>query len=258
MDLVTYEIREAVGVVSLNRPERHNAWNDELARALRATLREAMKDRAVRAILLRGEGRSFSSGRDTGQIGQRARGESDHTFVRAAQEFGLEFFETPKPTVVAMKGYNFGGALELCLRCDIRIGSTDLVVAMPEILFGLIPDTGGTQLLTAVVGPGRAKEIVMTGGRVDAKTAYEWGIVNRLVEPERLDAETFAIARGLAAGPPLALSIAKALINDAWAGQIRSGTRQELLAQALLFTTADYREAREARAEKRSPKYQGR
>src|SRR5438093_1106121 len=82
---------------------------------------------------------------------------------------GLEFFETPQQSVVAMQGYTFGGALELCLRCDIRIGATDLMVAMPEILFGLIPDTGGTQLLTAVVGPGRAKELVMTGGRLDAR-----------------------------------------------------------------------------------------
>lgn len=255
--LILHTKSDGVGVVTLNRPERHNAIDDEMGEALRAALDDALEDSEVRVILLRGEGRSFCSGRDTTVLGHRARDESDFHFVRRAQDGRLMLLDCPKPVVAALKGGVVGGGCEMALAADIRVSSTDLKMRLPEINFGILPDTGGTQMLTALIGPSRTKYMAMSGEAIDAQTALAWGAVDFVVPPEELDARALAVAKSLAEKPPIALAMAKQLVDQIYGPAIRSGIRQELLAQTALFKSEDYVEARAAIREKRKPKYKG-
>lgn len=256
-DKVLYEVIDAVGVITLNRPEVHNAMDDEAAEQYRAHLDAALADDTVRVILLRGAGKSFCSGRDTTMLGHRAKDESDYHFMLRHQHGRLKVLDSTKPFVAAVKGAAIGGGCEMALCCDIRISSSDLKLALPEINYGLLPDTGGTQYLANLIGASRAKYMVMTGARIDAQTALEWGAVDFVVPPDELDAKALEIARTIAAKPPLALAMAKTMIDQGTAGAVRNGLAQELLAQTALFKTEDYAEARAALREKRTPVYKG-
>ncbi|MCW1383634.1 enoyl-CoA hydratase/isomerase family protein [Novosphingobium sp. KCTC 2891] len=254
---VLYEVDQGVGIITLNRPDVHNAMDDETAALYKQAVHAALDDPAVRAILLRGAGKSFCSGRDTTVLGHRARDESDYHFVLRHQQSRLEVLDSPKPFIAALKGAVIGGGCEIALSCDIRVCSTDLKMALPEIHYGILPDTGGTQLLTTLIGPARTKYMVMTGERIDAQTAMEWGAVDFVVAPDDLDAKALDVARKIAAKPPICLAMAKTMIDQAHAGAVRNGIAQELLAQTALFKTEDYIEARAAIREKRKPVYKG-
>lgn len=256
-DKVLYEVIDGVGVITLNRPEVHNAMDDEASEQYAAVLNAALTDDAVRVILLQGAGKSFCSGRDTTMLGHRARDESDYHFVLRHQQGRLKVLDSPKPFIAAVKGAVIGGGCELALCCDIRVSSSDLKLGLPEINYGILPDTGGTQYLTNLIGPSRTKYMVMTGERIDAQTALDWGAVDFVVAPEELDARALEIGKKIAAKPPIALAMAKTMIDQGTAGAVRSGIAQELLAQTALFKTEDYAEARAALREKRKPVYKG-
>lgn len=256
-DKVLYEVVDGVGVITLNRPDVHNAMDDEAAALYKEVLDRALNDDAVRAILMQGAGKSFCSGRDTTMLGHRARDESDYHFVLRHQQGRLKVMDSPKPFVAALKGAVIGGGCEMALSCDIRVSSTDLKMALPEINYGILPDTGGTQIMTTLIGPARTKYMVMTGERIDARTALEWGAVDFVVAPEELDVRALEIAKQIAAKPPICLAMAKTMIDQAHAGAVRNGIAQELLAQTALFKTEDYAEARAAIREKRTPIYKG-
>lgn len=233
--LVLSELVDGVAVVSFNRPERHNAINDAMGAQWRDAVRAAIADDDVRCILLRGEGPSFSSGRDTAELGRRVGGESDFRFVRRHQDTRLALLDAPKPVVAAVRGHVLGGAFETALSADMRIAATDARFGFPEITYGLVADTGGTQLLTALAGPARAKWLLMSGERIDAAQALAWGLVDWVVSPDELDERALDLCRTLAAAPPTAVAMTKQLVDQAWGPTIRNGLRQELLAQTALF-----------------------
>src|SRR5215207_10486011 len=161
--LVLTEDRGAVRHVVLNRPQKRNAFNDELVLATGAALRAAADDAAVRCVVLRGAGRMFSSGMDLGALGALADApEGLRAFRRHCLEAWNLAEEMPKPVICAIHGGCIGGALELALACDFRVLAADAIVGMPETRIGLIPDVGGTSRLPQVVGLGRAKELIMT------------------------------------------------------------------------------------------------
>lgn len=256
-ELVLSERDGALHILTLNRPDRHNAMDDAMSALFRARLDEAIEESESSAILIRAVGKSFCSGRDTQVLGHRARDESDFHFVRRHQEGRLRMQESTKPIVAALKGGVIGGGCELALAADIRITDTTLKLALPEILYGVLPDTGGTQMMTALIGPSRTKYMVMTGRSIDATTALEWGAVDFVVSPEELDARALELARDVAAKPPINLAMAKEMVNLMHGPTIRIGTRAELYAQSYLFKTEDYQEARAAHREKRAPSYKG-
>lgn len=256
-DQILSEREGSLRIITLNRPERHNAMDDDMAGLFQTLLGDALDEVDSSAILIRATGKSFCSGRDTNVLGQRARDESDFHFVRRHQEGRLRMQESTKPIIAALKGGAIGGGCELALAADIRISDTTLKMALPEILYGVLPDTGGTQMMTALIGPSRTKYMVMTGQRIDAATALEWGAVDFVVEPGDLDARALEIARDIAAKPPINLAMAKEMINLMHGATIRTGTRAELYAQSYLFKTEDYHEARAAIREKRAPHYKG-
>jgi enoyl-CoA hydratase len=163
-----------------------------------------------------------------------------------------------KPVIAAVKGYAIGGGFEQALAADMRVGGTDAKVSLPEIRYGILPDTGGTQLLNALIGPARTKYMTLTGNFVDAQTAYEWGIFDFLVEPDEVDAKALGIAKEIAPKAPLAINLGKTLVDQMYTGTIVNGIRQELMAQTVLFTSQDYKEARAALRENRKPSFTGR
>jgi enoyl-CoA hydratase/carnithine racemase len=238
---LTADVIDGVGVVTLNRPHRHNAITNSLFYEMRNALHSCFDNREVRCVLIRGEGRSFCSGRDTAELGKRAAGESDFTFVKEHQRIRLEVLEATKPVVAAVQGAALGGGFEIALSADIRIIAQDAIFGLPEVSHGLVPDTGGTQILPALVGPARAKYLVLTGTRIDASTAYDWGLAEEVVPVEELHRRAMHLCRRVAEQPGLAVSMAKMLVNQATAGAIRNGFGQELIAQTALFTSRDYR-----------------
>ena len=231
-------VADGVATVSLNRPERHNAVDDELHDALAEVWAEVLADPAARVILLRGEGRSFCSGRDTAQLGQRTAGESDLAFIRRHQHTRELQLASPKPVIAALRGHVLGGGLEMALAADIRIAATDVRMAFPEIRYGLMSDTGGSPLATMLAGPSRAKWMLMTGRRVDAERALAWGLVDEVAA---------ALAREIAAGPVDALAMIKQTVDGMWHGALHDALRAELLAQVALFGGAEYQARRRAR-----------
>ena len=256
-ELILSERQGGLRILTLNRPDRHNAMDDAMSALFQQRIGEALDETESSAILIRAAGKSFCSGRDTNVLGHRARDESDFHFVRRHQEGRLRMQESTKPIIAALKGGAIGGGCELALAADIRITDTPLKMALPEILYGVLPDTGGTQMMTSLIGPSRTKYMVMTGQRIDAATALEWGAVDFVVEPDTLDARALEIAHDIAAKPPINLALAKEMINLMHGATIRTGTRAELYAQSYLFKTEDYQEARAAIREKRAPSYKG-
>ncbi|MDT5170912.1 MAG: hypothetical protein QOD02_4249 [Mycobacterium sp.] len=235
------EIVGAVGIISLNRPHRHNAITDSLHDELTNAFANFIDDPAVGCILIRGEGPSFCSGRDTSQLGRRAPDVDDFSFVLAHQRARLDVLASRKPVVAAIHGFALGGGLEIALSADIRLIAEDAIVGLPEIGLGLVPDTGGTQVLPALVGPARAKYLVMSGERIDGRTAYRWGLAEEIMPAENLHERAMDLCRRLAAQPILAMAMAKILVNQSSAADIRNGFGAELLAQTALFSLADRR-----------------
>lgn len=233
------EIVDGVGIITLNRPHRHNAVTDDLHDDLCRATEAYIADAAVRCILLRGEGPSFCSGRDTAELGRRATDEDDFSFVLGHQRARLDVLEARKPVVAAIQGVALGGGFEIALAADIRLIADDAVFGLPEIELGLVPDTGGTQILPTLIGPARAKYLIFSGARIDAATAYDWGLAEEVVPVDRLYDRALEFSRHLAAQPVLAMSMAKMLVNQATAPAIRAGIGAELLAQTALFASAE-------------------
>jgi enoyl-CoA hydratase/carnithine racemase len=214
MSIVVTEDRGSARHVILNRPEKRNAMSQQLLRALADALREAAADTAVHCVVLRGEGPVFSAGVDLGELAESA-GQPGN--LRPFREVFLDCAnlceEMAKPVVCQIHRTCVGGALEVALGCDLRIASSDAQFALPEVRFGLIPDVGGSTRLPAVVGLGRAKELIMTGRSMDAAEAERIGLVNRVVAPEELEQATHALVDELLANSHVAVGRAKRVID---------------------------------------------
>src|SRR2546429_2666096 len=214
MSIVFTEDQGRVRHVVMNRPEKRNAMNQELLRELGAVLLQAGADASVECVVLRGEGPVFSAGVDLGELATFA-GQSQvlrpyrDVFLRCANLCE----EMPKPVVCQIQRTCVGGALEVALGCDLRVASADAQFGLPEVRFGIIPDVGGCTRLPAVVGLGRAKELIMTARMIDAAEAERIGLVNRVVAPEQLAEATEALVAELLAHSPPPAGRAKRLID---------------------------------------------
>ncbi|HEV2975539.1 MAG TPA: enoyl-CoA hydratase/isomerase family protein [Solirubrobacteraceae bacterium] len=214
MSIVVTEDRDAVRHVVLNRPEKRNAMSQELLRALGEALAEAAADPHVHCVVLRGEGPVFSAGVDLVELAQSA-GTTGHmrTFRNVFLNCANLCEEMVKPVVCQIHRTCVGGALEVALGCDLRIASSDAQLGLPEVKFGIIPDVGGSTRLPAVVGLGRAKELIMTGRTIDAGEAERIGLVNRVVAPEALEQATQELVDELLANSHVAVGRAKRVLD---------------------------------------------
>jgi enoyl-CoA hydratase/carnithine racemase len=249
MSIVVTEDRGSVRHVILNRPEKRNAMSQQLLRALADALREAAADSAVHCVVLRGEGRVFSAGVDLGELAESA-GQPGHlrTFRKVFLDCANLCEEMAKPVVCQIHRTCVGGALEVALGCDLRIASSDAQFALPEVRFGLIPDVGGSTRLPAVVGLGRAKELIMTARSIDAAEAERIGLVNRVVAPEELEQATQALVDELLANSHVAVGRAKRVIDASARPALAQTLEMEVAVQE--YCVAVMREsAREAEQE---------
>ena len=242
-----------LATVTLDVPGKLNRVSlgarDELARAFA----ELGADEHLRVVVLTGAGEAFSAGGDiAGFLEAEPEQLSRLAWNIAAPE------RCPKPVIARLRGYAFGVGLELALACDFRLASDDVELALPEVKLGMIPGSGGTQRLARLIGLGRAKDAIMRGRRIGAEEALGLGLVTEVVPAGELDAAVDRLAGELAALPPLALAMAKRVLNHAHDGPLSLGLELEGLAYGLLRSTRDFREGVEAFGEKRPPRFEGR
>ncbi|MCX8195820.1 MAG: 3-hydroxyacyl-CoA dehydrogenase/enoyl-CoA hydratase family protein [Acidilobaceae archaeon] len=243
--------------VILNRPERLNAISPKMLEELSKALDELEEDKEIRAVVIKGAGRAFSAGADVTSFAAVTPMDV-MKFSRKFQELTLKMQFYTKPIIAAVHGYALGGGLEIAMSADIRIASEDAMLGQPEINLGFIPGAGGTQRLARIVGPARAKELIMTGDFVPATEALKMGLVNRVVKAGSLDDEARSLALKLAEKPPLALMMAKYSVDLGYEGTIWEGLALEAGLFSLLFSTEDVIEGVSAFLEKRRPKFRGR
>lgn len=256
---ILYEVQERIAIITLNRPDRLNALDAESFRLLADLGRRAGADPEVRAVLVRGSGRSFCSGLDISLFGEQADEKGvPQVDIRSLQEAFTVYEDCPKPTIAAVHGHCLGGGLQLAIACDLRIAATGAAFSAAEIRWGIIPDLGGTQRLPRLIGLGRAKDMVLTGRDISTEEAGHWGLINSVCEPDVLEKESMTFARWLAAGPPLAMEAAKRLTASALDRPVAAGLDREAEAQRTLLASEDFREAVTAGFEKRPPSYRGR
>lgn len=257
MDTILYEVSENVAVISLNRPEKHNAMDTAMSETLAALFAKAQADSDVRAILLQGKGKSFCSGRDTSALGVRTPGVSDFAHVSRSQKRKFDMLDSQKPIIAALRGHAIGGGFEIALHCDMRVASETARMSLPEIDHGIITDGGGSVITASLAGSSRAKYMLMTCDTIGAEQALQWGLVDFVVADNELEAFAFELAAKIAARPPVHVAMAKILIDGLHGESIRRGIREELIAISALYRTDDRQEAKTARQEKRKPKFKG-
>jgi enoyl-CoA hydratase len=249
-----------IRVLTLNRPDNLNSWNADMRAEMRDAIDRAANDPGLRALVLTGAGRAFSAGEDVSGMADLAaigtRG------FRAAARGIHQVFDTIEaievPVIAAIDGVAAGGGFELALSCDFRVLSTRGRFVMPEAKVGLIPGSGGCSRLVRYVGLGRAKELVMLGGTIDANRAEALGLATSVCpEGEAVD-HALELARRIGALAPLAVGMAKLILNTCTDVDAETGRRLERLGQSVLKVTADHQEGIRAFQEKRPPQWEAR
>jgi enoyl-CoA hydratase/carnithine racemase len=257
-DTILLEYDGPLAIVSNNRPDKHNAANDEMDARLWEILAELHAREGLRAVIWRGNGASFSSGRDTTELGVRKEDLSDLQFIERGHRGTQQFFTLQAPIIVALKGWVIGGSFERSLLCDLRIAGESAKLRLPEILHGVVPDTGGTARLFQMAGHGVAADMALTGRVMTADEALRHGIVSRVVPDEKLDETVLEIARGIASRSAFAVQMFRRTLAGMANPLVQRSLVDEALAQSMVFTSSDYRELKAARAEKREPRFRGR
>jgi enoyl-CoA hydratase/carnithine racemase len=260
-ELVATMQRGPIFEIILNRADKRNAINGDMYQQLDGAVTAVSQAEGVRVVLIRGEGPVFSAGIDV------------TSFLDLPQRYGPDWMEKawmitrefqavlnrlaqlPVPTIALLHGHCLGLAMELVLACDIRIAAEGTKIGLPETRLGIIPDVGGTTRLTRLIGPGRAKEVIFSGGQMDAAQAAEWGIVNHVVPADQLLEKGEAVAGEILKAAPLAVRLAKQVIDGLV--DLEKGLTLEGWAQSQLFKTEDFGEAVSSFMMKRPPNFKG-
>lgn len=254
---VHLEITGGVATITNDNPEKHNAFDDDMDAQLFDALGELKERRDVRAIVWRGVGKSWSSGRDVASIGTNVTELTHHELMTRGHKGIQQIWDIEAPIIVAIQGWALGGSFQRALMCDIRIAAEGAKFMLPEVGHGVIPDTGGMGVLYEMCGHGVVSDLVLTGRRMEAEEALGHGIISRIVPPDQLDDTAHQMAEKIAASPTIAVKLARKVIGHLSRPQIRSSMDDEMIYQTFLNKSEDYAEFRAARAEDREPNYRG-
>ncbi len=254
---VRLQIDGAIATIVNDNPAKHNAFDDEMDARLFEILDELKATPGVRAVVWRGEGKSWSSGRDVAAIGTNVTDLTHHELMTRGHEGIQRIWDIEAPIIVAMQGWALGGSFQRALLCDIRIAAADAKFMLPEVGHGVIPDTGGVAVLHAICGPGLVADMVLTGRRLSADEALAHGIVSRVVAPEELEATAYEMAEKIAEAPAVTVKLARRVIANLSRPAVRASMADELIYQTFLNRSDDFAEFKAARAEGRQPRYRG-
>jgi enoyl-CoA hydratase len=251
------EDKDGIATITVNRPDKLNALNDATIGELQHAFEAVAEDDAVKAVILTGAGdKAFVAGADIGELASQTPLTARPLALRG-QHLMNTVEATPKPVVAAINGFTFGGGCELALACHFRYASDNAVLGLPEVTLGIIPGYGGTQRLPRVVGKGRAMELILTAGRVDAAEAHRIGLVNKVFPQDQLLAETEKTVRKIASYGPVAVRMAIDAVNHGTEMALADGLNYEATFFGLLASTDDLREGMKAFLEKRPAAFKG-
>ncbi len=257
MQTLLVDSTDGVQVITLNRPDRYNAFNEEMKKELREALKSAARDAGVRCLVLRGAGdKAFCSGQDLKEY--RGEGFSlKESLERDYNPIILSLRTMEKPVIGMINGVAAGAGCSLALACDMRIMASTATLIEVFVRIGLVADSGSHWFLPRLVGAARAFEYAATGRDIGAEEALRVGLVNRVATPERLEAETMETARALAKGPTRAIGLIKRTFNRALSTDLEALLQYEARMQEIASKTADHQEGLRAFSEKREAKFTG-
>jgi enoyl-CoA hydratase len=255
---ILFNVEGGIATITFNRPKALNAMNSETLTELYDALSICKNNEQIKALILTGAGeKAFVAGADISQM-HNLRVPEALQFMELGQET-MRFLETiAKPSIAAVNGFALGGGTEISLACDVRFASENAVFGQPEILIGIIPGWGGTQRLPRLVGMGIAKELIMSGMQINAKRAYEIGLVNRVFPADQLIPESNKFAQKLAGMPGFAIKMAKNSINFGCDLALDNALKLEAACCGECFGSDDQKEGLKAFIEKRKPPFNGR
>jgi enoyl-CoA hydratase/carnithine racemase len=258
-DLI-YEVKDKIATITLNRPDKLNAFTGPMLDAWVNGLAEAQADPNVNVVVVTGAGRAFCSGGDVGRMGEGAPSALDHknTLYEGVHRVPRQLEAMDKPVIAMVNGLAVGAGMGMCLMCDVRIASTEARFSTGYVRVGLVPGDGDTFFLPRLVGPARALELLWTADFIEAPRALELGIVNRVVPPGELQEATHAFARQIADGPQVPIRMIKRLVYQSLKLDLRTHLDLVSSHMSIVRQTADHKEGVAAFKEKRSPKFQGR
>ncbi len=256
-DKVRLDIDGPIATITNNNAEKHNAFDDEMDERLFEILAELRATAGIRAVIWRGEGRSWSSGRDTSVIGTNRTTLTHHELMTRGHRGIQQIFELDAPIIVAIHGWAMGGSFQRALLCDIRIAAEGARFRLPEVGYGVIPDTGGMGRLFQMCGHGVVSDLVLTGRVMEAEEACAHGIVSRVVPPDQLDHTAREMAERIANSPAMTVKMARRVIANLSTPEIRSSMADEMIFQTFIMKSDDFAEFKAARSEERPAHYTG-
>ena len=256
-ETILYEVRDRVGLITLNRPDALNAVTAQMIDELMEALGQAEGDEGVRALMVTGAGRAFCAGQDVRTLSQGSKEELVDLIANRYPPLILKFWSLEKPIVAAVNGAAMGSGFNLALACDLRLAAENATFGAVFVRIGAGPDSGAAFFLPRLVGTAKAAELLFTGALIDAAEAQRLGIVNRVVPVEALLEEAVALAGRLAQGPR-AVGLAKRALYGSLSLDLAQALAYEAQVQAEALATEDFQEGVRAFLEKRPPQFKGR
>ncbi len=254
---VLLEVTDSIAVITNNNPEKRNAFDDDMDVQLFDILSELKNRHDVRVVIWRAEGTVWSAGRDLSVVGHNATELTHHELMTRGHKGILQVFELDVPIVVAIQGWAIGGSFQRALLCDLRIAAEGTRFRLPEVTYGVIPDTGGMGRLYQICGTGVASDLIFTGRAMGADEALTHGIVSRVVPADALDETAWDIAAKIASAPMVTIKMARRVLQHLSEPGIRSSMADELIYQTFIAKSSDFAEFKAAKQEGRDPDYSG-
>lgn len=253
-ETLKYEVRDNIAFVTVNRPQAMNALNSQVLDELYCAFYEICNDDSVLAVVLTGEGKAFVAGADIAEMSKLGTVEA-RAFAHKGHNV-MNFIENlNKPVIAAVNGFALGGGCELSMACDMRLASAKAKFGQPEVGLGLIPGFGGNLRLPRLVGKGMAKYLIFSADMIDAEEAHRIGLVEKVCEPEELMTEAEALAKKIASKAPIAVAVAKDVINNGYDADMKTASAYEVNAFGISFASEDMKEGTSAFLEKRKAEF---